>query len=233
MSAENRTTHTGCGLIDKLLVGGFPTKTISLVYGEAHVGKTTLAMQCALNAMKEGFKAIYIDSDNAFSVPRFEQLAVSPTQDFLRQFLLTSPKNFREQSETLEEIEKYVTPETSLIVIDTITSLYKIETGAPSRTFKMNKDLNHQLAHLSKISKERDLVVLLTSQVHFAFRKGIIEPPASRILNYWSDLIMQLKQSSSVGMREALLKKYRGKFANKACSFKLTESGISNIFGNP
>jgi len=229
MIAEDRAAHTGCSSIDQLLVGGFPTKAISLIYGEAYVGKTTLAMQCALDAMKRGFKTIYIDSDNAFSVPRFEQLAILSGPDFLRQFLLASPKNFGEQSETLEEMEKYVTPETSLIVIDTITSLYRMETQVPSRTFKMNKDLNRQLAHLSKMSKEKDLVVLLTSQVHFAFKKGIIEPPASRILNYWSDLIMQLKQAPGMGMREALLKKYRGRFANKACSFKLTESGISDF----
>ena len=229
MIAENRIAHTGCSSIDKLLVGGFPTKAISLVYGEAYVGKTTLAMQCALAAMKRGFKTIYIDSDNAFSVPRLEQLAILSGPDFLRQFLLTSPKNFREQSETLEEMEKYVAPETSLIVIDTITSLYRMEIGAPSRTFRMNKDLNRQLAHLSKMSKEKDLVVILTSQVHFAFKRGIIEPPASRILNYWSDLIMQLKQAPGMGMREALLKKYCGKFANKVCSYKLTEFGISDV----
>ena len=229
MFAENRTIHTSCSSIDKLLLGGFPTKAISLVYGEANVGKTTLAMQCALAAMKGGFKTIYIDSDNAFPIPRLKQLAASSGPDFLRQFLLTAPRDFREQSETFEELERYVVPETSLIIIDTITSLYRTEAEASSRTFKMNKDLNRQLAHLSKMSKERNLAVLLISQVHFAFKKGIIEPPASRILNYWSDLIMQLKEAPGMGMREALLKKYRGKFANKACIFKLTESGISDV----
>ena len=43
-------------------------KGINLVYGESATGKTTLAMQEALEEAKENKKIAYIDTQNNFSI---------------------------------------------------------------------------------------------------------------------------------------------------------------------
>jgi DNA repair protein RadB len=226
---RKRVAKTGCVTLDKLLAGGFPTGSISLVYGEAQTGKTTLAMQCAVNSMKKGYKAIYINSDEAFSSIRFEQLAGFQSKDFFQRLLLLTPHTFQEQAKLIEDLEKYVNRESCILILDTVTSLYRVEVGSASRTFQMNKELNRQLAYLFKISKERDLAVLLTSQVHFAFERSMLEPPASRILNYWADVILQLKETDRMSIREALLSRYGGNASTRSSFFRLTEIGIRDL----
>ena len=226
---NRRVSETGCVTLDKLLVGGFPTGSISMVYGEAQTGKTTLAMQCAINSMKNGLKAIYIDSDEAFSYPRFEQLAGLQSKDFFERLLLLTPHTFREQAKIIEDLEKYFNRENYILILDTVTSLYRVEVGSAPRTFQMNKELNRQLAYLFKISKEKDLTVILTSQVHFAFDRNMIEPPASRILNYWAALILQLRDTDRMSVKEAILSRYDGNVSTNSGLFRLTKMGISDL----
>ena len=67
--------QTGCISLDKLLGGGFPAKTISLLYGEAETGKTSLAIQCAVNCARTKIKSIFIDTDGTLSYERLSQIA--------------------------------------------------------------------------------------------------------------------------------------------------------------
>ena len=68
--ALKRAITTGCGALDLLLDGGLPLGEVVLIYGEAETGKTTLAMQCATNAVRMGLKTLYVDSDGTFSPAR-------------------------------------------------------------------------------------------------------------------------------------------------------------------
>ena len=62
--------QTGCISLDKLLGGGFLTGSLSLIYGEAETGKTSLAIQCVVNCARRGFKSLFIDNDGNFSYKR-------------------------------------------------------------------------------------------------------------------------------------------------------------------
>ncbi len=44
-----QTIQTGCECLDNYLGGGISPGNITLIYGEPETGKTTLAMQCAMN----------------------------------------------------------------------------------------------------------------------------------------------------------------------------------------
>jgi KaiC/GvpD/RAD55 family RecA-like ATPase len=56
--------QTGCKYIDASLGGGISPETVTLIYGEPETGKTTLAMQCAVNCASN-FK-VFVDCDNTF-----------------------------------------------------------------------------------------------------------------------------------------------------------------------
>ena len=48
---------------------------ITLIYGTAATGKTTLAMLAAIRLAREKKKTLYLDSEGGFSPERFIQLA--------------------------------------------------------------------------------------------------------------------------------------------------------------
>ena len=62
-----RAVPTGCMFLDRLLEGGLPVNNVTLVYGEAETGKSTLALQCAVGSVRMGYKTLFIDSDGTFS----------------------------------------------------------------------------------------------------------------------------------------------------------------------
>jgi len=216
-----------------MLRTGFPAGNISLIYGEADTGKTTIAIQCAVNVARKGFKVIFIDSDNTFSSIRLSQIARQDVDKISQNIVIFSPKNFKEQSHLIENLDNYFTPAVALVIIDTISSLYRMELGSMEETFALNRELNRQLAYLAQIAKERRIAVMLASQVYSILGKEQrpeIEPVAVRVLKFWSKVIVNLKQTPRTGVREAVLEKFLGMSHPRArCYFKLTETGIQDL----
>jgi len=89
---------TGCSSLDKLLEGGFSSNSLSLVYGEAETGKSSLAVQCAVNTARRDYKTIFIDSDGAFSTRRLLQIAYYDSEKVSPLITLVKPTTFEEQA---------------------------------------------------------------------------------------------------------------------------------------
>jgi len=220
-----------CEPLDKLLSGGFAIGGMIVVYGEAGTGKTTLALQTAIEAARRGLKVIYIDADHSFTHQRFGQLA-GEESDVSERILLFFPETFADQTSLVENIESYLTTRTRLVIIDTITSLYRVSLGSAERTFVLNRELNRQLAYLSEVAARRELVALLTSQVHarLDFPFGRIEPVARRTLAHWPRTIIRLKHTSEQPRKEIIIERQRGKQTGFVrCPVKLTARGFEPI----
>ena len=186
---------------------------IVVVYGEAGTGKTTLAIQTAIEAARRGSKVLYIDTDRSFTHQRFLQLAGEDSDTVSEQILLFFPDTFSAQTSLVESIENYLTASTRLLVVDTITSLYRVSLGSAERTFGLNRELNRQLAYLSEAALRRRLVVLLTSQVHarMDFPFGRIEPVARRTLAHWPRTIIRLRNTREQSKKEIIIERRRGR----------------------
>jgi len=219
---------TGCPPLDRLLGGGFPSGHISLVYGEAETGKTTLAIQCAVNAARAGYKTIFIDSDGAFSPERLSQIAYHDLDEVSPLIILVRPASFQEQAVLIDHLDEYLTRRVGLVVVDTITSLYRAELGRPEETFTANKELNRQVASLAQTAKTHEVAVLLLSQVHGVFtpEQPEIEPLAARILKFWSDIVLRLAPTGRAGVIQASLKKHLSRRRPETCYFVIRENGL-------
>ena len=187
--------------------GGFPLRKTSLIYGEASTGKTVLAMQSALKASAMGFKVFFIDSDLSFSVQRLESL--DHGRELAENIVLFQPEDFREQTRVMESLEVLLTNTPALLIIDSITGLYRAELGTPSAVFANSRELNRQMAYLSDLSSRLDLTVLLTGQVHSQPRMGswVITPVAMRTLRHWSSMILRIRPTARQDVKECLLEK--------------------------
>jgi len=224
-----RMIPTGCGSLDKLLDGGLHPGDVTLVYGEAETGKTSLAIQCAVNAVRLGCKVIFVDSDGTFSPNRLAQIAVHDLNEVAPQITLVKPTTFQEQALAVDRLDTYLTPQICLVVVDTVTSLYRAELDeSKEKTFKLNRELGNQLADVAQLARIRKIAVLITSQVRNVFVKdfAFVEPVGTRVLLFWSDTVLSLRPADRRSMVKAVLEKHAGKAGRHNCYFSIKENGI-------
>jgi len=220
---------TGCGSLDKLLGGGLSFGDVSLVYGEAETGKTCLAVQCAVSAARLGYKTIFVDSDSTFSPRRLSQIAYQDLDKVSPLITLVKPSNFQEQALAIDRLDEYLTPAVGLVVVDTVTGLYRAEIGEEKETtFSLNRELGRQLACLAQVAKTRKVAVLVTSQVRNVFMEGFVgmEPVATRVLRFWSDTVLNLKPMSQRNMLKAVLEKHSNLKCPTNCFLSIREAGV-------
>ena len=222
--------HTGCISLDKLLGGGFPAEAVSLVYGEAETGKTSLAVQCAVNCARRGIKSLFIDTDGTFSYERLSQIAEYDFEKISPLMIITRPTTFQEQSRAIDSLEKVITNKFGLIVVDTITSLYRVELDDIEEKYSMNRELNRQLAVLTQIAKTSGLAVLVVSQVRSVpFGETVeMKPVATRVLNYWSDIVLDMRQTGQTRVIKVLREKHPKIKAIGVIYVKIENSGITD-----
>ena len=220
---------TGCKTIDRVLEGGLSSNNISLVYGEEETGKTTFALQCAANCARQGFKVLFIDCDSTFYAKRLSQIASEEFEKIAEQIILTRPTDFSEQTMIIDHLSDYVTKTFGLVVVDTITSLYRAKVSeSPGKAFELNRELNRQLASLAQFVKIQKIAILMNSQVRTAFKEETvsIEPVAERVLKFWADAIICLKPTENQQIIKAILEKSPAKAQPAMCHLRIEESGL-------
>jgi len=220
---------TDCESIDKILEGGISQESISLIYGEAETGKTTLAMQCAINCAKQGYKTLLIDCDGTFSSRRLSQLASEKFKEIAELILLMKPDDFREQTLVIDHLTEYITKNFGLLIIDTVTALYRLKIAeSPKKTFALNRELNRQMALLAQIAKTQKIAVLTLGQVRGVFNEtySSVEPVATRVLKFWAETIIALKPTENPQIIKAILEKCSKKLQPLTYYLKIGENGI-------
>lgn len=191
---------TGIKNIDKLLNGGIKGGALTHVYGKARSGKTTLAIQTAVKVAISGWRILYVDAENSFSSQRLRQISGTSFERVAKEIVVFRPTTFVEQSNIVDNIEKYIVPKVKLIIFDTIATLYRVELGNSQRNFALNRELNRQLAVLLGLAKKHDIAILITNQVRDVLVEGVaeIEPVGKRVLEHWttSSLLLEVSDYS-------------------------------------
>lgn len=224
------TIPTCCDALDRMLHGGLPSESVTLIYGEPETGKTTFAMQCAVNCARLGLKTFYVDTDGSFSAVRLSQISGREYEAVARLLILVRPTSFREQSIIIDKLGNYVSTGFGLVVVDSINSLYRLRVAeSPSRTFDLNRELNRQLGFLAQLTKIQKITVLLTSQVRSVFDEMTsVEPVAPRVLKFWASTVIEMKPTQIPHSILAILEKSPTKSPTITCSLKIGAKGIGS-----
>jgi DNA repair protein RadB len=226
------TIPTGSKCIDDNIGGGIFPETVTLIYGEPETGKTTLAIQCAVNCAIQNLKVLFVDCDNTFYAKRLAQISGDRFDEVAERIILVKPKDFREQTQLIDCIQDY-SSNAGLIIIDTFTSLYgaKVcESAGKAKAFGVNRELNRQLAILAQTTKIQKIPVLLTSQVRNVFtdQSSSVRPVATRVLKFWADTIIALKPTQTPQTIKAVLEKAREIQREVTCYVQIGEAGIQD-----
>jgi len=212
--------------MDSLLDGGLERDTITTVYGPAGSGKTNVCMLYALGAIRAGKKVVYIDSEGNFSVDRFKQITKSYKED-LQQILFLKPSAFVEQKRNILSLKKVDPEEIGLIIVDSISMLYRLEFGKDADMQELNRELGRQISFLSEIARGKKIPVLVTNQV-YADLNGEgdgVKMLGGEVLKYGSKCLIELKKGIRSN-RLALIKKHRSIREGKEVGFRIVEEGF-------
>jgi len=230
-----RTISLGCTALDNLLHGGIPNGEITMLYGEAATGKTTTAIQAAYVAAMDGLKVLFIDCDNSFTHQRFNQIGGKESKAISEQIMLFFPDNFEEQRTLVESLDNYLTPTVGLVIIDSISTLYRAE-FQDRDIFNLNRDLTGQLAYLANLTLSRDITCLITSQVRAQVqdvessdRTMKTEPVARRALLHFPRTIIRIRNQPRQRIREFILERFKGNNVEVHCLVELGERGFVNV----
>lgn len=231
MASSKNAISTGREWLDEMLSGGFPCDGLSLVYGEASTGKTTLAMHCAIETARDDAKTLFIDSDDSFSLERLFQMVGNQAEQVADNIMLVSPGSFHEQTQLIENLENYATRRLRLIVVDSITSLYSASLASSETIFTQNRQLNRQFAYLAELALRRELAILVTGHVHAKpDADSRVEPISRRLLMHWPEVILRLSRTRRGGLNVAFLEKhFNSEFPPRACFYRITEEGLTEV----
>ena len=231
LESIHRKIPTGCASLDRLLRGGFGRGETALIYGEAATGKTTAVIQAAVSCARMGLKVLYVDSDHSFTYQRFQQIAKSQSEAASQLMMLFLPETFAEQRKLLESLGNYATPSLGMVVVDSMSTLYRAAFSRAESIFTLNRDLGRQLAYLGEMSTQNNIACIITSQVHARLKPpvGDIEPVARRAIFHFPRTILRIRNAPRPNIREFFLERLEGsEVRGSSCLVALREGGIED-----
>ncbi len=210
---------TSCKGIDDLLVGGFEEGTVTLAYGEAGTGKTSMALQLSREAIKSypEHVVLFVDTEG-LSIERMTQIFGDCDASKL---LLIRPESLNDLHKTLtSKLEEH--DKISLIIVDTINAYVRL-------SYLKNKALSSRqflemTSILQPLAEKGDYPVLITAQVYE--KDGEIGPYFGKSLMHLSKTILHLEKTKKPGLRHIRLKKHRSLPEESVEDFVLTNNGI-------
>jgi len=223
---KNMKISTGNNFLDKLLEGGYEKDIITTIYGPAGSGKTLLCLLALLKIKDK--KIVYIDTEGGFSIERLKQLS-SDYKKVLDNILFLRPTTFKEQKNSFERLKDLINDKIGLIIIDTVSMLYRLELGKNEDIYGVNKELGQQLGYLNEITRKKKIPVLITNQVYADFEnKNNVKIVGGDLLKYGSKCMIEL-QNGYKGVRKAILRKHRSIAEEKEIMFRIINKGIEKV----
>jgi len=228
---------TLCSCLDSILGGGVRRGDVTLFFGSRGIGKTCLSIQTAVSNSLLGFETFYIFCQGTFPTTRLVQVAKGRAEKVLSLIHIATPRTFEEQLRLLErfELELHDHPLASLLVIDSIDSLYALQIslqGTLERDryiFEKSFQLNRHLGLIRNVSRAGNVSALVTCGAKMS-SDNIFEgePVSARLMEYWSDNLIEMYKDHSGNFFKPL--KLRGKVQNleSQCRlrYKIVEEGI-------
>jgi DNA repair protein RadA len=170
-----RRINTGSLNLNKLLGGGVETKAVTEFFGEFGTGKSQLAFQLSVDVQlppeKGGLngKTLFIDTEGTFVPSRIRSMAEAQglnPETALQNVFWIRAINSDHQIAIVEGAKDFIQKnEVRLIVVDSVTSLFRSEYPGRENLASRQQKLNLHLHSLLRLAEIYNLAVVVTNQV--------------------------------------------------------------------
>jgi DNA repair protein RadB len=218
--------------VQGLIKGLLPRQLVSF-YGPPGSGKTNLCLLAAVSCVRGGGKVLYMDTEGGFNRERLRQITNS-WQTVMDNTILVEPRNFREQSALIGELDRH---RADLFIVDSMVTLYRLEyaekdggkvrPGGPSKSvLEANRELSRQLSLLSALARGKEVPVLVTAHTFKHWDTGLNEIVGGDAIKYWSKVIVYIEKTGRISERKATLIKHTHLPEWGSVKFNIINEGI-------
>jgi hypothetical protein len=204
-------TKTGSWLFDTFTNGYWG---ITAIIGEPGAGVSTVFMTAAQANIND--KVFWIDTNHSFSIDRFKQLGKAD----LNKLFIIKPKDKQGLTDAIQKVSKL---KMGLLIIDSLTSFYRLEVKSDRRAADI--ELDKQLKLLKPISLQT-CPVLLSADAYFNIDTEQIVMIGGDLLKYYSNTVLQIYKMKHASKAVMI------KPGKKQIVFKITERGIEPYGGS-
>ncbi len=217
---------TGVSFLDTFLEGGYDNDIITTIYGPSGSGKTNVCLLAAVQ-MARHKKVIFIDTEGGIAVERIRQICPQ-FEPVLEKIMFLQPVNFEEQKASFETLKEMVNDHIGLIIVDSISMLYRLELGRSEEVYDVNSSLGRQIAYLVEIARRKHIPILITNQVYSDFdNRDKVKMVGGDLLKYGSKCLLEVQKFSSCW--GITLRKHRSLPEGKELKFKIVQEGIEEV----
>ncbi|MCC6376592.1 MAG: DNA repair protein RadA [Microbacteriaceae bacterium] len=211
-SAEAAHRPTGIAEFDRVLGGGIVDGSTILLSGEPGVGKSTLLLEVASKAARQGLRVLYVSAEESVSQVRLRAGRTGALSDQLHLAAETDLATILGHIDDLEP---------NLLIVDSVqtvsSSLSDGFAGGPSQVREV-------AGTLIRVAKDRDLPVLLVGHVT---KDGSIAGP--RLLEHLVDVVCQFEGDRQTALRFIRTLKNRFGPTDEVGCFEMTGEGIAEV----
>ncbi|MGI0010866.1 MAG: ATPase domain-containing protein [Nitrosopumilaceae archaeon] len=157
--------QTGIQKLDDLLGGGIRCGIITDIFGASATGKTQLALQICINALRNDVEILYQDTTGGFRPERMLTLIKSQNLDpkLLDHVRVGRITNTSEQISYLEKISEI--KNIGLVVIDNVTDLFSFEYSKESNLLEKHVAFMEYMHNLAFIAIRKEIPIVVTNIV--------------------------------------------------------------------
>jgi RecA/RadA recombinase len=210
-------------------------KGIISIWGDFGVGKTTFALQTAMNTIRNENKIIYIYSKPNFPAEKIRRLARGSMKS-LNNIIFIQTKNFEDMHNIVFNLEFLILNSLNitkekykLIVIDSLTDLYRLALNKEKKekNYNLNYTLNQVLANLLNINNSYNIDILIVNEkVNKLINNQTIEMQGGgKVMEYWVSANIKIERTEVLKERKFILTK-RPEIQNMEFKSSLTKNGF-------
>ena len=192
-------------------------KGIFSVWGDFGVGKTTFALQTAINAIKNKKKVIYIYTKPNLPSDKIVNLSKG-SEEILNRIIVLKPIDFEDLNNIVFNLEFLILKDSDnkgdqlkLIIIDSITELYRLELNKDKKekNYNLNYQLNQILANLTYLNKTYDIELLIVNELSRITQDNqtIEVQSGGKVMEFWVNYNLKITKTKKLNQRKFILKK--------------------------
>ena len=212
--------ETGLKKLDQFLGGGIKEGLITDISGQNSTGKTQLAFQICISALKNGKEILFQDTTGEFRPERLvEMLKLQKLDPILLEKIKVG--RITNSIQQLESLSKTVTSDFSLIVIDNVTDLFSFEYSKNEQSFEKHLAFMKYMQNLASIALNTKIPIVVTNIIR-SFNEHEQEN-LEKSIGMFTHIKIKLKKNTGGFLCQVV-----SPFINKKFQYNVTSNGLTD-----